>query len=262
MSSRVVPPGYVRFTLDGTDVVCLMPVEHAVRTALARGTLYEYAKAHADARSLAGRAPAYAVPLPGDVDRAVVRHNNHGGLFARVTGDLFRTPGRAPRELETSERLRSSGVPTPVLLAYTIYRAPVGLCRSDVLTREVPDSFDLAAALMSDDAALRAESWTAAARLVAVLSQSGARHHDLNAKNILLGRAPDGGVDPFVLDVDRVTFDDATGAGALAANVARLVRSARKWRDLHGAHVSESELTAFTALARELVSAPTLVRTP
>ena len=234
-----LPPGFVRVTTDRAELVCAAPLETPLRSIVAAGTLYEFAKARPQARALAGRAPVYAIPLDATGDRLVVRHNHHGGAFAPLTRDLFRAPGRAPLELQISERLRALGVPTPPVLAYAIYTAPIGLCRSDVATMEIADSFDLAAALLLDDRALRDRAWVAAARLVAQLSAAGARHHDLNVKNVLLRATPGGELDAFVLDVDRVTFGGEPRAIA-AANVARLARSARKWRDLHGARVAEA----------------------
>ena len=263
MSSReALPAGFVGFTVARARVVCAAELEHAVRSALRdAGSLYEFAKAHVGARELAGRGVAYALTLPGDAERVVIRHNRHGGLLAPFTGDVFRAPTRAPLELRIAERLIACGVPTPRVLGYATYPAAPGLWRADVMTREIPDAADLSRTLMvpGDD---RRAALAAAAELVAALSAISARHHDLNVKNVLL-RPSDGGIDAFALDVDRVTFggDPAT---VLEANLARLLRSARKWRDLHGAQISETELADFAAYARSVrrdhVPAP--ARTP
>ena len=130
-------------------------VADPIETALAKGTLYEYAARQPNARTLAGRGTTYAVPLPGDVERVVIRHNRHGGLLASLTGDLFRTPTRAPLELQISERLHEARVPTPRMLGYVTYPAAPGFSRADVVTREVANAGDLSAALMSGDAAVR-----------------------------------------------------------------------------------------------------------
>src|SRR5206468_7012947 len=120
----------------------------ALRAALEGGTLYAYAAQHASARPLSGRGVAFAVPLPNG-ERVVVRHNRHGGLLAPLTGDRFVAPTRAPYELAVSLRLTKHGVPTPEIVAYAVYRAgPLPfLRRSDVASREVRDSSDLAAGL-------------------------------------------------------------------------------------------------------------------
>ncbi len=243
------PRGYVRFVVGNSVVVCANHVASAVRAALRGGTLYHYARSHPRARALAGRGTSYAVPLPGEIEQVVVRHNRHGGILARFTGDVFRAPTRAPLELEMSERLRNAGVDTPAVLGYVAYTVLPGFSRSDVMTREVTDSFDLSAAIMSDDAPLRSRAVLAAAGLVAALSDAGARHHDLNVKNVLLRESPDGTLEGVVLDVDRVEFVDPVDARE--ANLARLLRSARKWRSNQGALVTEAELDSLAAMVRD-----------
>jgi len=249
MRDEEPPAGYVQFTVGTARVVCAEHLTDSLKAALAAGTLYDYASRHSQARALAGRGTAYAVPLPGDTDRVVVRHNRHGGALASLTGDLFRSPTRAPLELSISERLRALDVPTPRVVAYVAYPAIAGFERADVATREVPDSHDLSVAMMGADARTRVAALHAAAALVAALVRAGARHHDLNVKNILLHTARGGETKALVLDVDRVQLDIPT-AQALEGNLARLLRSARKWQSLHGARVTETELLEFASVAR------------
>src|SRR5690348_12686836 len=103
MSDIQAPDGFVKFAVSRAEVVCATHVADAFRQALTAGTLYKYAEAHPRVRSLAGRGVVYAVPLPGDVEDVVIRHNRHGGLLAPITGDLFRAPTFAPHELMISE---------------------------------------------------------------------------------------------------------------------------------------------------------------
>jgi hypothetical protein len=257
MIDRALPAGFVRFVIDTSEVVCAKHVSDAIVEILHAGTLYRYAESHARARPLAGRGVAYAVPLPGDVEHVVIRHNRHGGLLARLTGDLFRPPTFAPLELNVSERLRRAAVPTPVMLGYVVYAAPAGFRRADVMTREIRPSYDLSTAIMSDDRAIRERALAATATLVATMIQATARHHDLNVKNVLLQDGAEGSVTAFVLDVDRVAFVNDADV-ALEANVARLLRSARKWQSIHGARVTAAELDAFVAAVR---GRPALVST-
>jgi hypothetical protein len=244
------PRGYVGFTVGKARVVCTEHLAASLRAALTSETLYDFASRQPHARALAGRGTAYAVTLPGDMDGVVVRHNRHGGLLAPLTGDLFRSPTRAPLELRVSERLRALDVPTPRVVAYVRYRAGVGFERADVATREVRDSEDLSAALMSDDARVRVSALHAAAALVAALARAGARHHDLNVKNILINEPRNADLSALVLDVDRVEFTSA-GHRVLEANLARLLRSARKWQSVHSARVTETELSNLASMARD-----------
>jgi 3-deoxy-D-manno-octulosonic acid kinase len=115
-------------------------------------------------------------------------------------------------------------------MATVVYRAGPLLRTADVATREVADARDLAAALAAGSAAERDAAIAATERLLAALAAAGARHPDLNLKNVLL--APDGaaGVTALVLDVDRVRFEEAGSARVADANARRLARSLAKWR--------------------------------
>jgi tRNA A-37 threonylcarbamoyl transferase component Bud32 len=257
------PAGFVAFAVGSTLAVCAEAVAEQVRKILQDGTtggktLYDFAAASPDARPIAGRGTAYVASLPSG-DRVVVRHNRHGGALAAFTRDFFRAPTRAPLELRISERLRALGIPTPVILAYATYPAAPGLWRADVMTRYVAPSADLAAVLLSNDTELRADAWDATTRLLSQMAAAGVRHHDLNAKNVLLQLRPNARSVAMLLDVDRVVYDQAPER-ALDGNLERLFRSVRKWRTLYGARVEESEIAALARRVRELTAAPSMTR--
>jgi 3-deoxy-D-manno-octulosonic acid kinase len=258
VESRELPPGFVAFTVGAARAVCINALAADIREALRHGTLYQFAATSVDARAIAGRGTAYVASLPGG-ERVVVRHNRHGGALARLTRDLFRAPTRAPHELEISEELRRLGIPTPVVLAYATYPAAPGFWRADVVTRYVAPSADLAAVLLADDEAMRADAWEATALLLREMSAAGVRHHDLNAKNVLLHLRSDAPSLALLLDVDRVVFGEPPER-ALEGNVARLFRSLRKWRSLYGARVDESEIEALARRVRETTAAPSMTR--
>jgi hypothetical protein len=245
-----LPRGYTQFTVGKSRVVCAEPFADDFRDALRESTLYEFAAGRAGARSYAGRGASYGIPLPTSGARVVVRHNRHGGTLAPITRDLFVSPTRAPLELEVSERLRLSGIDTPQLVGYVRYPIAAGFERVDVATREVDGSSDLSASLMSADATVRETMLRATSTLIRKLADAGARHHDLNIKNVLLQmRHQQTAPRPFVLDVDRVTFGMERQA-ALEANLERLIRSARKWQRLHAAPLTDAELDAFASMTR------------
>jgi hypothetical protein len=127
-----------------------------------------------------------------------------------------------------------------------------------VASREIPDSSDLAAVLVRGEAAERRAALHAVAILVAELSACGARHHDLNVKNVLLARSVTpsdrNSMAAYVLDVDRVEFGQPGDSRITERNLDRLMRSARKWRELHGARADERELAWVAATVRRLVS--------
>ena len=242
------PAGYVRVTAGRCAVVARAEVEDDARALLADGTLYEAAARNLGARALAGRGVAYSIALPVTGSRVVVRHNRHGGLFASVTKDYFFPPTRAPYELAVALKLAVLGVRTPQVLMYGIESVRVVLRKSDVMTLEVTGGRDLASYLMPGEVpTLRAEAWRATRALVRSLNAAGARHRDLNVKNVLLTDG-DGGLVAWVLDVDRVRFGQAQAASVRVGNATRLLQSARKWRDERGAVLDEAELTELGAL--------------
>ncbi|MGH7663409.1 MAG: lipopolysaccharide kinase InaA family protein [Gemmatimonadaceae bacterium] len=243
-------PEYLSFTTRSAHAVALADLADSVRAALSTGTLYQYAMRHPEARALAGRGIAYAVPLPGTVARVVVRRSRHGGLFAGVTGELFLPPTRAPHELATAIRLARAAVPTPRVAAYATYRAgAMGLLRrSDVATCEIDGARDLAAALIAASTGReRTALWEATARLVAALTRAGARHPDLNLRNVLITSD----MQAVAIDVDRVTFGRAGDPAITRANIRRLARSARRWRERRGAAIDEPDIERLCAIASE-----------
>jgi tRNA A-37 threonylcarbamoyl transferase component Bud32 len=250
----VVPPGYVALSEPGVEGAALATLEAPLREALAEGTFYEFAEHHPEAKPFTGRGLAYAVPLSTG-DRVVVRRSRHGGLLGSLRNDRFLGATRAPHELEISLTLRRLGVPTPEIVAYATYPAGPMFRRADVVTREVPRSRDLATAL---GALSRGDSkrslLQATGKLLESMSAAGARHPDLNIKNILIADNEFGGIEAFVLDVDRVWLDRANANSVLEANFRRLSRSAVKWRRLKALPIEEADLLAIESTARELIT--------
>ena len=204
----------------------------AVRKVLETQTLYEYAQAQPDARPLTGRAPVFAVSLPEGCGRVVVRHNMRGGWMAKISRDVYFLPTRGLTELLASLRLRAMGVSTPEVLAYVSYPTWVVFRRFDIATREITNGHDLSVVLSKvTDPPHRAMVFDAIAKLLRALTQAGAHHQDLNLKNVLLTAGEGEGLDAHVLDVDRVQFDSPGSPLVEQANLDRLLRSLRKWRD-------------------------------
>ena len=244
------PPGYVRRVLGGTTLVARERDADGAAEALRDGTLYAWAAAQPGRRAFRGRRAAYAVTLPHSGTPVVVRHSQHGGLLAALTGDVFRAPTRAPRELRAALLLAGCGVPTPPVVAYALYATAPGLQRADVATQEIPGAADGSEALQrAPQGPERTAVFAAIATLLRQLAEAGAVHPDLNLKNVLITPAAGGAPLAWVLDVDRMAFA-APGEGVLEANLARLARSLRKWRERRGLAVSEGEIAALAASAR------------
>ena len=248
-----MPAGYVALSGPGVEGAALATLEAPLSEALADGTFYAFAAHHAEARPFTGRGIAYAVPLSTGT-RVVVRRSRHGGLLGGIRDDKFFGATRAPYELELSITLRRLGVATPEMVAYATYPAGAMFRRADVVTREVPKSRDLAAALGALSRSDSKHSLIAATgKLLASLSIAGARHPDLNIKNILIADNGFGGIEAYALDVDRVWLDAPGKQSILEANLRRLSRSAVKWRRMQGLPIEEADLLAIESRALELI---------
>jgi len=250
------PAGFVRVGVAPREAIVREREANDVRAVLTASTLHDWASRVYGANVYTGRAPAYGVTLPSSGTRVVVRHARHGGLLAPITGDLFAGSGRAPHELAMAARLAAAGVPTPSFVGYAVYPAALGLSRIDVLVEEVPGARDLANIVR--DGGLTASLVEATARLLAALARAGARHEDLNLKNILISRpvmpnGEPGEPSAYAIDVDRVSFGHPR-VRTMEANVARLARSARKWRRGRDLPIDEDQLAALARRARELAA--------
>ena len=85
------------------------------------------------------------------------------------------------------------------------------------------------------------------AELLRALARAGARHHDLNVKNVLIVETDGGAPHALILDVDRVTFAEPGNASVAVANVRRLARSARKLRGQGRIAITDAEIEALAS---------------
>ena len=255
-TADATPAGYVRVGVAPREAIVRQREASDVRAVLTTATLHDWASRVSGANLYTGRAPAFGVMLPSSGTRVVVRHARHGGLLAPITGDLFARAGRAPHELAMSARLVAASVPTPAFVGYAVYPVALGLSRIDVLVEEIAGARDLANVVR--DGGVTPPLVEATAHLLAALARAGARHDDLNLKNVLIGAAPvpdgdTGATTAYAIDVDRVSLGHPR-VRAMEANVARLSRSARKWRRGRGLPFDDQQLAALARRARELAA--------
>lgn len=250
MAVKVEMPGYKRLEVNGARGLAIEGCHDAIEAILARETLYRYAARQPDARRFIGRAPAYGIALGEPCGHVVVRHAMRGGLLGRTGSDLFLPPTRGLRELVNSLRLRLARVPTPEVIAVMSYRAGPVLRRSDVATREIHESHDLAIVLREMTSGDHRESCLrAAGTLLASMARAGAHHPDLNARNLLITWDASDGAKAHVLDVDRIRFHVPGDPMVSSANIARLARSLRKLRDSGTLEISEPEIDMIRVTA-------------
>ena len=244
MALALSMPGYAKIRVGSTRGLVIEPCHEILETILSTGTLYSYAASQPDVRTFTGRAPVYAVSLPDGCGDIVVRHSMRGGALASANSDLFFPPTRGLRELVNSLRLRISGVATPEVVAFVTYRAGPVLRRSDVATREIAGGHDLWKVLSDIEAGDQRDTcMRAAGKLVSAMARAGAHHPDLNLRNVLVTwDGPEGAV-AHVLDVDRIRFHVPGDPMVAQANLTRLERSIRKWRERKRIEVTDREIS-------------------
>lgn len=244
----VVPTGYERHAIGDAVVVARTAAVEALRRALALApSLHAWAAAAPGGTAFQGRETAWGVQLHGSALDVVVRHARRGGLLAAVRGDRYVWPGRAPKELAIALKLQELGVRTPDVVAYALYPAGRGFCRCDVVTRRLPAGSEFPVAWQSASPELREALLVAVASLLCDLRAAGAKHADLNAKNLYVAREGERW-HAWVLDVDRVRFLRPSESWVGAPNLARLDRSLRKLRDKGSLAITDAELGRLAAL--------------
>lgn len=235
-------PAYESFELPGTYVIVKSACAQTIRSVLEASRLYDFASRQPEAREFTGRAPVFAISLPDGCGQVVVRHATRGGMMSRISKDVFLRPTRGLRELLNSLRLRALGVSTPEVVACVTYYAGWMLRRSDVATEEIVGGHDLSVVLSTfKETGHRDMAIAAAIKLLRALTRAGAYHKDLNLKNILLTSEDGAELEAHVIDIDRVRFSTPGSPLVARANLGRLLRSLRKWRELNGLPFTEEE---------------------
>ena len=261
MGGRPAPALDAR-TVRGAHVSATPPLVEALAGLIdAHGTLYDWAANQPQPRALRGRAPVYVAHITAAHETVVVRHAWHGGLFAPITGDRFRGTRRASREFLTSAMLRDLGVPTTEVLGFASYPATCGLRRVDVVSRFLPDAFDLGLILAGlVPGMMREDALAATGVLLTRLAVAGVVHPDLNVKNVLVRREVDGTLTALIIDVDVVRMQPPLmAAHTMQANLSRLVRSMRKWRSRFGCDLPDARLDQFSRTALDMIVSSTTV---
>lgn len=191
------PPGFVRESLDGVEIVLRADVAPALRGA----GIEDPERLRAGATSTyRGRGRPYGLDVVG-AGRVFVRPYLHGGVFGRVTRDLHAGDGRFAAELAAHLEASAAGVPVCEALGYVSRPAGGVFRRGWLVLRELPRSRDLLDALTGRiHPEARRILLAAAGRSIRALHDAGFDHPDLHLRNLLL----DAGGEVRVLDLDRV----------------------------------------------------------
>jgi hypothetical protein len=240
-----LPHGYAERPLaSGVGIVARSDVLELVTGAIEdAGSLYQYALRNGTSRLAGGRGPVALLELPGGELGGVALLARGAVIFARDRYLLIGQP-RPLAELEVQSVLSARGVATPQVAAAVVY--PQGVWyRGDVATVLVPDAADLATLTLGEGRWSKEErerAWYAAGVLLRAFFATGARHADLNLRNIIVRR--DTG-QAYLLDLDSCTQGERRRGSATHRMTERFHRSRRKLERLLGREVSASELSAL-----------------
>ncbi|MEW6439696.1 MAG: lipopolysaccharide kinase InaA family protein [bacterium] len=204
-----------------------------------------------DAGPYRGRGEVVRVPIPASPgEHALVRHYRRGGLVRHLLSDQYPGRERFFREVRTTERARSLGIPAPEVLGVRAERIGWGFYRGDLMTRQIPGSRDLGEYLegclgssRKPQGPSRDEILTAVAGLLRCMHDRGLVHADLNVKNVLL-RFRAGAVDAFIIDLDRARLGAPVCKALRVQNLERLYRSLEK-QGLLGPVVTDRDVSSF-----------------
>ena len=171
----------------------------------------------------------------------MLRFYRRGGLAARVSTEHYLWYGesrsRCVRELRLLQALHVAGLAVPEPIAAAWWREGL-LYRAALLMVRVPVRADFLS-LLHDDAAKA--PWAAVGQAFADFERAGARHPDLNARNVLLRT----GGTVVLIDWDRGHLGAAAGRWA-GAEIARFERSLRK----HRRHIDPATIDAGMVVLR------------
>jgi 3-deoxy-D-manno-octulosonic acid kinase len=182
---------------------------------------------------LTGRTSHPSIPIDGDT-RVVIRRYSHGGLFRKLTRDLYLSGARSFQELVLTEEVRSCGIPTVEPIGAIHRSVLLPLYRAYFLSIEVPRCKDLIQYLKDLQSLphcqmlpAKRKTIAAAALLLRQFHQAGFFHRDLQLRNMLVTEKT-----VFLIDFDRSYRKSTLSLRERVDNLLRLNRSAEKWARL------------------------------
>ena len=172
----------------------------------------------------------------------VVREYWHGGMVGKVFRDFFWDDMRPVRELSVSEAASRGGIKTTEIIAIVKSKIVGPFYKFRLVTREITESIDLIELLLhSGEHGLlkqKRQIINKLAKAVNDMHDLGIYHADLHLKNILVQSHAGGGVNVYIIDLDKSKQYEKISLQRRMKNLMRLDRSVvklrRKKRDVFG----------------------------
>jgi 3-deoxy-D-manno-octulosonic acid kinase len=201
-------------------------------------------------RSVAGtgegnRQSARRLSLDGGLE-LFARQSRRGGIIASFLSDIY--VGMAPRplnELAITVEARRREIPVAEPMGAMVEWIGPALYRGFFLTRAVRGMTLWEFVRTDDDQTVRIHVLGQARAAIDMMHDRGLFHADLNLNNLLVTQAHES-FTVIIIDLDKSRLFDAPVSSAMRrANLARLIRSARKL-DPSGQYIDAAALAALT----------------
>lgn len=235
--NRKIPPQFEKVVRDRTTILVKDKYKDQIlsqKVALSRKM--EEGELFPGVSLLKGRNIIPCIPIRGSNERMIVKHYEHGGLFRKITRDLFLGNSRPFRELAVLEVASQKGIPVPEVLAARVDRIFGPFYKGEIVYKEIPDSANLLEYLkrlnerpMGERISLKRKIINSLAQAIKKMHISGIYHADLNVKNVLIqnrGEAPR----IYLVDFDCSKIRKNLPLRVRIKNLARFNRSCEKWK--------------------------------
>ncbi len=164
----------------------------------------------------------------------VVREYWHGGMIGKICKDFFWDGMRPVRELSVCEAASRGGIKTTEIIAIVKSRVLGPLYKFRLVTKEITKSIDLIELLLdSRDNKLfeqKRQIIDELAKAVNAMHNAGIYHADLHLKNILAQPEVGGGINVYIIDLDKSKQYEKVSFQRKMNNIMRLDRSVVKMR--------------------------------
>ena len=194
----------------------------------------------------------------------VVREYWHGGMIGKIFKDFFWDGMRPVRELTVCEAASQGGIKTTEIIAIVKNKTFGPLYKFRLVTKEITESIDLIELLLHSGKnrlyKQKRQIIIKLAKAVNDMHDVGIFHADLHLKNILVQSGVGGGVNVFIIDLDKSKQYEKISFQRRMKNIMRLDRSVvkmrRKNRDVFGKKfpVSKTDRVRFLKKYIELNS--------
>ena len=164
----------------------------------------------------------------------IVREYWHGGMIGKIFKDFFCDGMRPVRELSVCEAASRGGIKTTEIVAIVKNKVFGPLYKFRLVTKEITESIDLIELLLhSGENRLfkqKKQIINELAKAVNDMHNVDIYHADLHLKNILVKSDHGGGVQVYIIDLDKSKQYEKIGFQRKMKNILRLDRSVVKLR--------------------------------